>query len=226
MDTRHPYLLPVSILIGGIIIAVAVYMVRTGSTPPLPVGDISKLAPVTVDDHIVGTPEATLVIVEYSDIDCEYCKNFYSALSQLMSEYGAGGEVAWVYRHFPNVSLHGSSALHAEAAECVAEQGGGEAFFRFIDALNQEAPGGSQFDSRGYPSVVTGLGLSVPDFNDCMESDRMVAKVTRDFENAFEIGADGAPYSVLIMEGKEPVPISGALPYDALKEVIETSLGR
>lgn len=226
MDTRHPYLLPASILIGGIIIAVAVFMVRTGGTPPLMAGDISKLAPISLEDHMAGNPEATLVIVEYSDIDCEYCKRFHTALSQIVSEYGPTGEVAWVYRHFPNVSLHGSSALHAEAAECVAEQGGSDDFFRFIDALNQEAPGGSQFDSRGYENVVEGLDLSVSSFTECMASDRMVDKVTRDFENAFAIGADGAPYSVILIEGKEPVPISGALPYDALKEVIETSLGR
>lgn len=224
-SSKYPYLIPVTIIIAGIIIAVAVFMVRTSN--PNSVGivrDVSALRPVSTADHIVGNPKAKVVIVEYSDIDCEYCKTFEATMTQIMTEYGPSSDVAWVYRHFPIVSLRGFSAEHAEAAECVASLGGNTAFFHFINRLQQSSPGGSQFDPAGYESVVKSLGLSASEFTSCRESNRMVSKVTADFENALTIGADVTPYSVLLVEGKAPVPISGSVPYEGMKQIIEEAL--
>jgi protein-disulfide isomerase len=224
MDQKNPYLLPVAILAGGVILAGAVYITRSGALPLAAEGDITLLAPVSPQDHIIGNPEAPVKIVEYSDIDCEYCKSYQATISQLMSEYGPQGQVAWVYRHFPLVSVHGFAATHAEAAECLAEQGGDELFFSFIDALNQAAPGASQFDPAGYPSVVDGLGANQKDLDGCLASDRMIPRVTDNFENALAIGATATPYVVVTAPGKEPVTIAGALPYDDLKAVVEQAL--
>lgn len=220
---KNPYLVPIAILAGGIILAIAIFTTRSGGAPATTV-DLGKLNPVTAEDHMVGNPAAKVIVVEYSDIDCQYCKSFQSTLAQVMSDYAATGEVAWVYRHFPVVSLHQYAAMHAEAAECAALQGGNDAFFRFIDLLHQQAPGGTQFDPVNYPSVVTTLGLSTSEFEACMDADTTVPRVTRDFENAMALGAKGTPFSVILIEGQEPVPVTGALPYENMKQVIEEAL--
>jgi protein-disulfide isomerase len=223
MPEKNPYLLPVTIIIAGIIVAAALYVVRVSAISPLK-GDISLLRPISTSDHMMGNPTAPVVVVEYSDIDCEYCKHFQEAMTQIMTDYGAAGNVAWVYRHFPLIETHPDAAAHAEAAECVASLGTDQMFFSFIDALQQAAPGSSQFNPQNYTSIVTGLGISPAEFQSCMDGTKFEKRVADDFDNAIAIGANGTPYSFILIKGHEPIPVSGALPYTALKKVIETSL--
>jgi protein-disulfide isomerase len=218
MQERHPYLLPVAIVLAGVLLAAAIYLVR--STDPSPLRQVGTIRPVSSSDHIVGSPEASVIVVEYSDIDCAYCKEFQATMAQLMTEYGPNGTVAWVYRHFPLINLHEHAATHAEAAECVAAEDENK-FFPFIDALQQAAPGSREFDPQDYESVVASLGLSIEAFTECMASDRMVERVTKDFENAADAGGTGTPYIVILVKGSDPIPVTGALPYESMKEVIE-----
>ena len=99
-------------------------------------------------------------------------------------------------------------------------------FSQFIcgDALQQAAPDTSEFDPQGYESVVVSLGLSFETFKQCRESDRMVERVTLDFENAADAGGTGAPYSVILVKGSDPIPVTGRLPYDTMKKVIDEAL--
>lgn len=224
MPEKHPYLLPVTIVIAGLIIAVAIFMVRQSTVAPLKTGDVGLLRPVSTADHVAGNPTASVIVVEYSDIDCQYCKTFQEAMEQIITDYGPNGNVAWVYRHFPIIEVHPNAAAHAEAAECVASLGGEPLFFRFIDALHQSAPGASQFDSARYAPIVTGLGIPIVDFQTCMEGTKFEKRVADDFDNAIAIGASGAPYSVILIKGHDPIPVSGALPYASLKKVIEAAL--
>jgi protein-disulfide isomerase len=225
MEQKESFLLPAAILIAGALLAIAIFIVRSGS-PVSPLEYVSAIRPVSPEDHIVGNPDAPVIIVEYSDVDCAYCKDFQATLTQLMTEYAATGQVAWVYRHFPVINLHQYAASHAEAAECVALQGGDALFFRFIDTLQQSTPGNDEFSPTGYASVVEGLGLSVSEFEACRSSDKTVERVTLDFENAVAAGGEGTPYTVILIDGAESIPITGALPYDAMKEVIEQAISK
>ena len=64
------------------------------------------------------------------------------------------------------------------------------------------------------------------EFDSCMAGSAFEEKVARDYKNALRIGANGAPYSVVIARGQKPVPISGALPYAALKKVVDDALAK
>src|SRR6185436_7093141 len=88
------------------------------------VGNRVEMEPVTEKDHILGNPNAEVIMVEYSDLECPFCKEFHSTLRRVMNEYGKDGKVAWVYRHFPIDSLHPKARKEAEATECAAELGG------------------------------------------------------------------------------------------------------
>lgn len=225
MHQKDSLLLPVAILIAGIVLAVAIYIVRSAE-PVTPLEFVGSIRPVSTDDHVIGNPDAPVVIVLYSDIDCAYCKDFQATLTQLMSDYAEGGHVALVYRHFPVINIHQYAAEHAEAAECVAELGGGSSFFRFIDILQQTAPGNNEFHPDGYPSVVESLGLSPTAFDECQKSNRFVERVTLDFENAVDAGGEAAPYSVILVQGSASIPITGALPYETMKKVIDQALDK
>ena len=215
--------LPAIIIIAGLLIAGAVFIARSNAIIPS-TGNVSLLRPVSTNDHLVGNPQAPVTVIVYSDIDCQYCKNFHEAMEQVIADYGPAGNVAWVYRHFPLIEVHPNAALHAEAAECVASLGSADLFFRFIDALHQAAPDAEQFDPRGYASVVTNLGISTTDFQTCIEGSTFEKRVADDFDNAIAIGAGGAPFSVILIKGHDPVPVSGSLPYPSLKKVIDAAI--
>lgn len=222
-EARPSLLLPLAILAAGAVLAGAIYVVRTGE-PVSPLLSVGAARPVSLEDHSVGSPDAPVVIITYSDIDCAYCKEFQATMASLMTEYAEGGRVAWVYRHFPVLNINPNAASHAEAAECVGEQGGDIGFFSFIDALQQRAPGSLGFSPSGYGPVVGSLGFAVDAFDACMAGDRLVERVTLDFENAVAAGGQAAPYTIVLAGGAEPVPITGAVPYAVLKEVVERAL--
>lgn len=221
---RREYFLPGAIVIAGLILATAVYVVRSDSSPKLTGGNPEAVRPVTPADHIIGNPEAKVKIVEYADIDSEYSKQFQATMQQIMSEYAAGGQVAWVYRHFPLLDRHAAAGSHAEAAECAAFLGDDDAFWRFIDAVQAAAPRENQFSPSGYPAIVAQLALPAGEFNLCLTNGRFTKKVYDDIANALASGAEGAPYTVLVIEGQKPIAINGALSYDNMKQVINDAL--
>lgn len=222
---KSPYLVPAAIIFAGLLLALAIFYVRGGASPA-PEGDVSFVRPVSPDEHVLGNPDARVKVIVYSDIDCTYCKQFQATMLQILAEDAASGNVAMVYRHFPLIDIHPYAAEHAEAAECVAEQGGNSALFQFIERVHQAAPEGIEFNPSGYPDLVSGMGLSLSAFESCRASDRMVGAVAADFDNAIETGASGAPFIVLQVQGSEPSAISGALPYASMRKVIDAALAK
>ncbi len=87
----------------------------------------------TSTDHINGYANAPIVIVEYSDSDCSYCKTFHATIHQLQNNYG--NQVAWVYRHYPLDSLHPKARMEAEATECVAKLSDNTTFWKYLDSM-------------------------------------------------------------------------------------------
>ncbi|MFA5773410.1 MAG: thioredoxin domain-containing protein [Candidatus Paceibacterota bacterium] len=85
---------------------------------------------VDANDHIIGSPDAPIVIVEYSDYECSYCKSFHITMNQVVAE--SDGNVIWVYRHWP---IHQNSMAKLVAAECVAQIKGNDAFWKYTDLL-------------------------------------------------------------------------------------------
>lgn len=223
---RRDYLLPGAIVLAGLIIALAVYVIRTETPVRIGGGAPDRVRAVSPVDHIIGNPQAGVKIVTYADIDSPYSKTFQATMQQVMSEYAPSGKVAWVYRHFPLLDQSLASAAHAEAAECAAFLGDDDAFWRFIDAIQMGAPGFSQFPVSGYATIATQLGLPASDFETCLTNGRFTKKVYDDSENALATGAKGSPYIILLVDGNDPVGIQGGLSYEDMKRVIEEALSR
>jgi protein-disulfide isomerase len=206
VQKREAWFIPGAIIAAGIVLALGIYIERSG--------------------HVEGSAKAdiTLMLVEYADIDSTYSKSFQQTMEELMAQYAEGGKVAWVYRHLPLIDQHIHAAEHAEAAECIASLGGPNIFFRFIDALNSASPGDLQFDPKNYDSVVSSLGVLPESFDACLSAHTYQNKVGNDFQNGIAIGAGGSPFTVLLVKGQKPVTIDGALPYDGLKKIVDQAI--
>ncbi len=92
-----------------------------------------EVAPVDDNDWIIGDDNARITIIEYSDIDCPFCKKFHASTANMRADYA--DDVRWVFRHMPVDGLHPQARTKAEAAECVGEIGGGVAFWQYLDKL-------------------------------------------------------------------------------------------
>ncbi len=93
----------------------------------------TKLKPVSPDDHILGDANAKIIIVEYSDLECPFCKVFHNTMHQVVEK--SNGDVAWVYRHYPIPQLHKKAFREALATECAWEQKGNDGFWKYMDKL-------------------------------------------------------------------------------------------
>lgn len=226
---RSSYALPITIVVAGVLIAGAVFLVGKGSVPGTTGNGGSSIKAQAYDaskDHILGNPNAPVKIIEYADLECPYCKTFHTTMHQVMDYYGAGGEVAWVYRAFPLTSIHSKAPREAEASECAAKQGGDAAFFAYLDKIYEITPSENNLDLAQLPVVAGQLGLDVDAFNKCLNDGTYSAKVTASYNEAIAAGGQGTPY-VLIMANDVLVPggnLSGSQPYDSMRAIIDAVL--
>lgn len=221
-----------AIVFAGILIAAAIiYTDRNDSTPTVAKqavieGDASldAIRPVSDTDHIRGSRDAEVFIVEYSDTECPFCKRFHTTLKDVMKEYEKSGKVAWVYRHFPLDQLHSKARSEAVALECAGELGGNEAFWKYTDRIYEITPANNGLDLAELPKIAAYVGLDVNAFNQCLKSGKYDAKIEADVKNANDIGGRGTPWSVVVHKGGKKYPLSGAQPLSSVKVIIDAAL--
>jgi protein-disulfide isomerase len=225
---------PIAIVISGALIAGALYYSNLKN--PTTVGTVdtttettaTDMRVVTSEDHILGNPNADLIIVEYSDTECPYCKVFHNTLKRVMNEYGKDGKVAWVYRHFPIDQLHSKARKEAEATECAFDQGGNEKFWEYINMLYDITNSNDSLDPAELPKIAKSVGLNVAVFNNCLSSGKFADKVEADYQDAVSAskGQDqvGTPNTIIISRDGTKTVIRGAQPYENVKRVIDALL--
>ncbi len=182
-----------------------------------------KLRAVSKDEHIRGDfDKAEVFLVEYSDMECPFCKRFHQTLKQVKDEYG--DKLAWVYRHFPLDNLHSKARKEAQASECAAELGGNDAFWKYLDRIYEITPSNNRLDLNKLPEIAAEIGLDVDKFKECLDSDRHKDKVQADYEDAVASGGRGTPHSILVTKDGKKVPVKGAVPPSQLKYLIDSLL--
>ena len=187
-------------------------------------GIVGKIAPITAADHIRGDINAKIKIVEYSDTECPYCKMEHIVLKQAVKEFAP--DVAWVYRHMPIVSLHDKALPEAIATECVAELGGEEKFWTYLDRIYETTPGNDGLDLALLPKFATDLGIDKAAFEACQKSGKHEAKINAQMQDGFNAGARGTPYAVIVPSEGEPIEFSGwrSNQLEVLRNILNTLL--
>ncbi len=212
------YLLPASIVIAALLIAGAwIYTAGLKNIEPKKSNqesgkitpNIENVKPASADDHIFGNPNAEIKIIEFSDMECPFCKRFHATMKQAVNEYD--GRVAWVYRHFPLEQLHPQARKAAIASECANEIGGNSAFWRYLDEyVNLE----EITSEASFSQIAENIGLDLNQFKICLNSDKFDEKINSQIEDAANSGAQGTPYSVIINKNNKKNSINGALPFE------------
>jgi protein-disulfide isomerase len=231
--------LPISIVLAGLLIGGGVYLNakvtrdRADSRDARTVGKLDKsnppadnlgqiLRPIDSNDHILGSPNARFVIVEYSDTECPFCKVFHGTMRALIDDYIKTEKIAWVYRHLPIEDLHPKAFKEAVALECAGSQGGNTKFWEYTNKIYEITPSNNSLDEKLLSTTARNLGLDVKRFDACLVSGEFDPRVTADIKNAHELGVDGTPTSIILdTKTGETYKIEGAYPYQQLKDVVE-----
>jgi len=224
--SNKKYTIPVAIIIAGVLIAGALYFNNRDSSGTTQAADTVAsvgVPSVNTSDHILGNPEAQVIIVEYSDFECSFCKGHHKVLHQIIDEYGADSKVAWVYRHFPIEQLHSKAFKEAEATECAAELGGNQGFWDYADRLFEVTPSNNGLDLNQLPVIAEDVGIDPVAFQSCLDSGRHADKVQAQYDEVIASGGRGTPHNVIFVGG-EQAPIEGAQPIEAMRRVVETLL--
>jgi len=223
-------IIPIAIIAGFAMVAIAIFFTNQGGAERTAVTQNQQTEqdeltdgvarPVDDTDYILGNPNAPIVMIEYSDYDCPFCKQYQRTMHQIMDEYGVTGRIAWVYRQFPIAEIHPNAPQISEAALCVGDIAGNDAFWTFSDLI---------FDKRDIDELtnVTKLGeyaqvsgVDLAQYSSCMNDGRMKQAVEDSIRDGYDAGARGTPYTILQV-GNQQAVINGAQPYDVVKGIIE-----
>jgi predicted DsbA family dithiol-disulfide isomerase len=158
-----------------------------------------------------GPADAPVVIVEFSDFQCPFCKTVVGTVKQAMDRYP--GKVRWIFRDFPIAGLHPEAPKAHEAARCAGAQG---KFWEYHDLLFERSPRMKPDDLKQYAAE---LRLDQAAFAQCLDEDRFAAAVAADIEEGANLGITGTP--IFYVNGRALV---GAQPLSAFQRAIEGEL--
>jgi protein-disulfide isomerase len=136
-------------------------------------------------DHIQGSADAPVTLVEYGDYECPYCGAAYPIVKEVQARMG--DRLRFVFRNFPITTSHPHAEQAAEAAEAAAAQ---DSFWEMHDALYENQNRLRDEDLRAYAEE---LGLDVERFAGELGEHVHEARVHEDFLSGVRSGVNGTP---------------------------------
>ncbi len=188
-------------------------LLKAGQNPPPPE---KKHSDVPAKAASRGDAKAPIVIQEFSDFQCPFCKRVGPTLQELEKENKGAVRIVW--RHLP-LPFHQYAQLAAEASEEVLAQKGATAFWAYHDLLYQAQGEPDGLDRVNLDTLADKLGLDMARFTAALDNHVHQAKVQADMDAAQKIGINGTPAFVI-----NDYYLSGAQPIGAFRRVVKRAL--
>ena len=191
---------------------------QQASPAPTPTAAPSEKVQIrTAGGYSLGRSDAALTLVEFTDYQCPFCRQFHdTTFQQLKKNYIDTGKLRFVSRDLP-LEFHNNAFKAAQAAHCAGEQ---DKFWQMRDILIANST------NLGQDAILTyaqQLALDMNRFRLCLDSGKYLAEIQRDIAEAGSVGISGTPTFVLgrASEGAiEGIRIVGAQPYAAFDRII------
>jgi Na+/H+ antiporter NhaA len=164
-------------------------------------------------DHIRGSADAPVTLVEYGDYECSYCGQAEVVIRELLDSFG--DDLRYVWRSLPLNDVHPHAQMAAEAAEAAAAQG---AFWEMHDLLLDHQDALTALDLGRYAEK---LELDGDRFWDELRDRAYAARVAEDVASADASGVAGTP--TFFINGKRH---EGAYDIDALTTAVAKARAR
>lgn len=166
-----------------------------------------RLSTIKVNEQSsLGPGNAPVVITEFSDFQCPYCREAQATIKQVLSDYKE--QVRWEFKHLP-LDIHADAFAAAKAAVCAGEQ---HTFWAMHDALFKL----NELSAETLKLTAGKLGLDVNRFVECLSAERTQNSVRQDLLEARRLGINSTP--TFLVNGKL---LRGAVKLDTFKTSIE-----
>lgn len=143
-----------------------------------------------------GAASATLTVIEISDFQCPYCRQFYEQTYRAFdSAYVKTGKVRMTFIHFP-LSIHSQAYPASKAAACAGAQGKFWEMHDRIFATQREWNGQADATQR-FARLSVEVGVNAAAYRDCMENDRVSSAIISDATSVSRAGIGGTPTFIL-----------------------------
>jgi protein-disulfide isomerase len=162
--------------------------------------------------RVRGNPKAPVMIIEFADFQCPFCRRVEPTLKDLSAKYGE--KVSLAYRDFPLSQIHSQAEQAAEASRCAGEQG---EFWQYHDQLF----GASNLQRAMLLDYAHTLKLDEKQFDSCLASEKYKTEIERDTHEGTQAGVTGTPGFFI-----NGVALSGAQPLESFVRVIDEELAR
>ena len=187
------------IVAGGVVavaaIAAGVYFgTRPPAAGPTPVAaaataDKAVLGNVMPGDHVLGSPNAPITVIEYASLTCSHCAHFHTQiLPEIKKKWIDTGKVKLVYRDFP---LDQVAVRAAQIAECA----GNDKYFGVLDIIfrgqPQWATASDPLAEIAKPLRIAGMGEN--EIKACLANDAMSNAVLNDYKSGEALGVNSTP---------------------------------
>jgi protein-disulfide isomerase len=172
----------------------------------------------------IGQDNAPLVLVEFADYQCPFCRQFQSSVyERLKKNYIDSGKLRFVSRDLP-LDIHSNAFAAANASRCAGDQ---NKFWQMRETLISHA---SKLEPEAVNGYAQTLGLDMVQFRSCVASGKYLPSIRADIDEANAAGIMGTPTFILgeasptgIIEG---VKLIGAQPYEVFEKVLAEQLAK
>ena len=193
---------------------------RRGNQAPPEAALISEL--LLLGEPALGSSKAPLTIVEFSDFECPYCRQFHEeVLPSLRSEYIDTGLVRFVHKDLP-LPFHSQARGAAMAARCAGEQN------RYWDLYGALFDHQTCLECKGAVKIAEELGLKTSTLLACMQREETETLITANLSEAKLHNIRATPTFVIgpsRSDGKHHGDIvEGAMPWPQFKALIDQQL--
>lgn len=171
--------------------------------------------------RIQGSPTAPLWIIEVSDFQCPYCRDFHAkTYPAVLKEYVQTGKARLAYVNFPIPSAHPNAVPAALSAMCAAAQ---DKFWPMHDKLFNEQDRWAPLSDPTpvLDSLASSVGVNMQAFDACLSSKVMQPLVDADRDRAENRGVRATP--TFLIGGQK---IEGAQEIDVFRRVIDSELAK
>jgi protein-disulfide isomerase len=136
-------------------------------------------------DHIRGSINAPITIVEYGDYECPYTGMAYPIVRNIMKQFG--DQIYFVFRNFPLNDIHPHAQHAAEAAEAAAAQ---DKFWQMHDYLFEHQ---KALDDSHLFEYAQKVGLDIDRFKKEMSGHIYAPLINESLRNGIDSGVEGTP---------------------------------
>ncbi|GHE80662.1 DsbA family protein [Thalassotalea profundi] len=176
----------------------------------------------------LGKDTAKVVLIEFTDLHCPFCKKFNNeTLPTLKEKFIDTGKIFFVGKHYPITSLHKNAYIAAKALECARSQKIDNEQ-HYTDAKNWLFNQGSRLYSKELSIFANEMELEQKEFDACMESDTVESAIDADIALVKQLGLSSTPaFAIGLKEGTTVTKwktFTGAKGIDNFTDAIEQFL--